>query len=46
MCAAVDGIGFVAIDLTIENTAGAENEQAVALLSKLNHKLGPVDNLC
>ncbi|KAF2917348.1 hypothetical protein DAI22_09g185400 [Oryza sativa Japonica Group] len=29
----VDGIGFVAIDLTIENTAGAENEQAVALLS-------------
>jgi pectinesterase len=33
MCAAVDGIGFVAIDLTIENTAGAENEQAVALLS-------------
>uniref|UniRef100_A0A0E0IN60 Pectinesterase n=1 Tax=Oryza nivara TaxID=4536 RepID=A0A0E0IN60_ORYNI len=24
----VDGIGFVAIDLTIENTAGAENEQA------------------
>uniref|UniRef100_A0A0E0IN66 Pectinesterase n=1 Tax=Oryza nivara TaxID=4536 RepID=A0A0E0IN66_ORYNI len=34
----VDGIGFVAIDLTIENTAGAENEQAVALLSKLNHK--------
>jgi pectinesterase len=33
------GSGFIARDLTIENTAGPEAEQAVALLSNSNHSV-------
>uniref|UniRef100_A0A0E0M449 Pectinesterase n=1 Tax=Oryza punctata TaxID=4537 RepID=A0A0E0M449_ORYPU len=35
----LDGIGFIARDLTIENTAGAENDQAVALLSNSDNSV-------
>lgn len=31
LCAAVTGVGFIASDMTIRNTAGPENHQAVAL---------------
>lgn len=33
----MQGDGFVAQHMTIQNTAGPENKQAVALLSETNH---------
>ncbi|WVZ81600.1 hypothetical protein U9M48_028955 [Paspalum notatum var. saurae] len=36
---AVVGRGFIARDLRIENTAGATNSQAVALMSESNHSV-------